>query len=468
MADALLGEHLELQCADCGITIRCGAEYLADERHVVCPNCGFAGNVLQGNERRRGDRVWIDRSARARSPQRWDAVALISADDPDRLEVKRVVGLPGEWVELKNGDVWVNGRPAAKTISQFRQLAIRVHDDRFRPADPQLPHRWRDAAPATANLSAGNLSAGNLSAGNLSAGNLSDGNLSNGNERHGLGDTSKPAASIWQPTMDGYRHVPATHASAQQLATTGRWQWLAYQQWPCMPNPFPPRNRTQSGNVLDHYGYNQARSRGTLNAVEDLRLSFRLLPCSAGQLGLRLRAAGHLYEVHWSPATRRVRLLQDGSEVRSVPAPVVHRSVPALVEWAHWDSQVALAVDGRLIVLYREAVNGKGGMHSDRAGGDRPTVELQIGTTADAVVEIDQLMVDRDLVYLNRLGMPQAWSPARRLGAGEYLVLGDNVPLSRDSRHWRSPFLPRRAILGTVLGPRLRVDKTEKTISSGY
>jgi hypothetical protein len=37
------------------------------------------------------------------------------------------------------------------------------------------------------------------------------------------------------------------------------------------------------------------------------------------------------------------------------------------------------------------------------------------------------------------------------LGAAEYFVLGDNVPLSEDSRHWTEPGLPRKLLLGKVL-----------------
>ncbi|MEQ8849324.1 signal peptidase I [Botrimarina sp.] len=56
-----------------------------------------------------GQRVLVRRWA---TPRRWDVVVIRSPEDPRRLLVKRVVGLPGERVALRAGDVWVDGHPA--------------------------------------------------------------------------------------------------------------------------------------------------------------------------------------------------------------------------------------------------------------------------------------------------------------------------------------------------------------------
>ena len=44
-------------------------------------------------------------------PQRWDVVVVRSPTNARRLLVKRVVGLPGERIALRDGAVWIDGEP---------------------------------------------------------------------------------------------------------------------------------------------------------------------------------------------------------------------------------------------------------------------------------------------------------------------------------------------------------------------
>ena len=55
-------------------------------------------------------------------PQRGDVVVFEAPDDPDTLYVKRVIGVGGDTVEVKDGDVLVNGQvqdePYIKEITE--------------------------------------------------------------------------------------------------------------------------------------------------------------------------------------------------------------------------------------------------------------------------------------------------------------------------------------------------------------
>ena len=84
------------------------------------------------------------RRSGARAPRRWEAVALRCPSAAGLMVVKRVVGLPGEEVEVRNGDVYINGRIARKDLAQQRELAILVHDAGYQPTfKPAPPPRWR-------------------------------------------------------------------------------------------------------------------------------------------------------------------------------------------------------------------------------------------------------------------------------------------------------------------------------------
>jgi signal peptidase I len=71
----------------------------------------------------------IDRTAWGwREPRRWEPVVFRSPDDGE-LTVKRVVGLPGETIQLRAGDVWVDGVVATKSLAEMRNLRQLIHEE---------------------------------------------------------------------------------------------------------------------------------------------------------------------------------------------------------------------------------------------------------------------------------------------------------------------------------------------------
>lgn len=137
MAPTLLGTHRQWQCVDCGQPFACDLESLpATGASAVCPNCGAANDPARGADVA-GDRVLVDRSAFLwRTPRRWETVAFRSPENPDVLCIKRVVGLPGEVVDIVAGDVLVNGAVASKSLAAQRAMAVAV-------SGPHATDRWR-------------------------------------------------------------------------------------------------------------------------------------------------------------------------------------------------------------------------------------------------------------------------------------------------------------------------------------
>ena len=132
MAPALLGAHRQVTCTDCGFAFAVGEESLPADRQAICPNCG-AGTDLTDTTPQSGQRLFVDRAAYAgHEPRRWDVVVLHAPDESATLSVKRVVGLPGETVEIVDGDVYIDGLPARSTLEQVLAVAVPVDDDRCR------------------------------------------------------------------------------------------------------------------------------------------------------------------------------------------------------------------------------------------------------------------------------------------------------------------------------------------------
>jgi hypothetical protein len=74
---------------------------------------------------------------------------------------------------------------------------------------------------------------------------------------------------------------------------------------------------------------------------------------------------------------------------------------------------------------------------------------LAIGA-AGAGVEVTGLRVWRDAYYLDPQGLPRPWKMSAPQVKGEFALLGDNQPVSIDSRTWEAGWVGRRAILGLV------------------
>jgi signal peptidase I len=58
-------------------------------------------------------------------PRRWDLIIFHPPEDPSTLYVKRLVGLPGEKLEIRDGAVWVDGKKLEppESIAKIRYSA---------------------------------------------------------------------------------------------------------------------------------------------------------------------------------------------------------------------------------------------------------------------------------------------------------------------------------------------------------
>ena len=77
--------------------------------HVIVVNAVVPSGSME-NTIMTGDRVVANRLAYLfGEPQRFDIVVFPYPDNPSELFIKRIIGLPGETVEIKDGNVFIDG-----------------------------------------------------------------------------------------------------------------------------------------------------------------------------------------------------------------------------------------------------------------------------------------------------------------------------------------------------------------------
>ena len=394
MAGTLLGRHRPVVCRDCRFPFDCGADgiELATGR-AVCPNCGSPHNTLDDVPDLPGDRVLIDRTAFfPRPPRRWEPVAFRLPQAAQKVAVKRVVGLPGETVQIVDGDVHIDGQIARKSLAQQQALAVLVHDQRFR-ADG-LPSRWQTAGG-------------------------------------------------WRAEGDGFTHQPKV-----QKPTTDEsdFAWLTYRHWRRVPGV---PDQVVDDDVHDDHGYNQTLPRSDSGQVaRDLGLRCRIRAAGAGQVSLLASDGRAVFQVILDPLTGQARLLADGREVATAAWPAARLSSPTNVEMWLSDHQFLLAPDGEL--LFPAQPYDPPGERASLPVGVPRGIPLAIGARGDAVA-VDELQVLRDACYTRPVVAGRTWGLDEPyvLAVNEYFVLGDNSEISEDSRLWeQGPAMPGELLLG--------------------
>lgn len=396
MAPTLRGAHYHVTCDDCGGEFDCDAHRAPSSNEAVCPYCAYAHNKLDPQQAKLGDQVLVDHWVYLLGrPQRGDIVAFTHVDDDSERVVKRIVGMPGEKISIRRGDVYVDDQPSQKSLHQLRKQAILVHDNsRALEKTKDTPARWQPAHEE-----------------------------SNWSERdHAfIYNGRRPPGDV----PDGKMHF----------------DWLSFRNWRGSENP---RYRTTPSPILDNDSYNQGENRpGELNDACDVLLTCRASTAKYGCLVFAAVDGEDRFEVHMCHDIQKLITYQNGQEINVTLLPHRRYDEPIDIEFALCDQRVLFGMDGRE-VLKQPYVRT-----NPEAKQQEP--QIQIGG-AGARIRISQAKVWRDIYYLPP-AEPKDGRDDGVVPPHAYYVLGDNPPVSMDSREWPHAEVKLANIRGKVVNP---------------
>lgn len=399
MAPTYCGECTVLTCPDCSKDLK--VALLGEGARLTCWQCGFPITTSSDTlHYLPGEKVSLIPLHEDADYQRNDVVVIeddASNDATPSRQIKRIVALPGETWGTAAGDVVINGEVLQKSLSELREVAIEVYDSQHRPTKSTvLRPRWTSRSQNAALA----------------------------------GETG------WQ--LSASPNLAAVYGKED----SSNWQWLDYHHWRCTTNPLP---RDEDSPLLDNDSYNSQLSR-ELNPVTDLLLEVSLVHSNDASFALQLSDPSDNFVARIDVANGTAQLFKSDVEIaagklqdrKPLPPP------EQLFHFTFCDRQVILAIDGNLILtapwnkpLLATFVENP------------PLPKIAIGASHGSMT-IKRVRLLRDLYHLGPRGQATPWQSPAPLAAGTYAVLGDNSPVSIDSRHFAPDGIARRQITHRV------------------
>jgi len=413
MADTLKGAHFRLRCSQCGYKYDYNFQpnappYRMPDNYVPrtdvpvgpdeprCPSCGYylqvrqrmtvgGYNVWAGEKRQvtKGDRIFVLKCIyQFTDPKRWDVVVFKNPTEPKINYIKRMIAMPGETVEIIDGDVYIDGLIARKPAKVQQELWMCVYDNDYQPVNPD-DKRF-------------------------------NGHLLRQPFRNRRG-------SEWN--LDGRNQTQFSLDDA-----TGKTHAIVYD--------------TNIGNDFKTtYAYDDSRFYPTMPICSDLMIRFYVAPDSRGIVGASLSKYGIRYE-GWVDLTGAMVIERitgrEREELTRLRINAVDIDEPILFRFANVDHQLILEFGTEMLKFDL----GRG--HGD-AGLRRTDTMPEAAIFGAGKLVLWHIGIFRDIHYLVSMGSNHrnifraGEGDAFELGADEFFVLGDNSPASKDSRLWDKP-----------------------------
>ena len=438
MAPTLVGYHRPATCPHCqyGFTrgsvpaavrsTHADASTTADtlSEPARCPNCGT--HFVTQQPRTEGDQLLVLKHAYdQRLPRRWEVVVFRNPSDPTEAYIKRVAGRPGETIAIRGGDVYADGQLCRKDFETQHAMRLPVADANHPALTPtrwQCEPRWQRTAGTFTH----------------------DGPASAIRYRHaarsGGRHTTQVAIANW-PTAtppdaprlvyeDGVLHclgVLPEDVRDRLLAMSAEESFHTAIRDLAM--------RSQVGYITDATGYNSPGLRES--QVRDLMWSGRVELAAGSRVDINLLYGRQPFVLTLTPSALSLSTLGSQgepmlleSQARSLATHEVCLSV--------FDRQLTVALDGEPVW---QPVPFEATPLTQKASRKPLTI------TASGRVVLSDVALWRD-VYVTPPDVPEATVV---LGPEDLFMLGDNSPVSVDSRRWPVAAIPRRSLIGKPL-----------------
>lgn len=487
MAPALLGYHKRVVCPTCEFPFAHGVAFdgshdsqdmdsrlVGDGESAICPNCGESRIDISKVPRNHGDQLLVFKPLfDFRPPRRFEVAVFHNPNHPAQAYVKRIVGLPGESIQIQEGDLFANGEICRKTLAFQRAMRIPVLTAAHTPHHirPETPH-WDTGSGWRASRATGTFefapppqsptptTSAKTNPASAPSAHTSEPawNWLTFVDRHPASDKAIATAAVshlplgfslpsegidtpvaFLPDIEDAAKGTLIVEGPLSIAWEDRLRDLsASREFQTAIDRLAHVSRNPG--VTDTYGYNDRRELGR-NHVDDLMIATRLRLADSAQLTLEMGDWHQRFQFRLDAAGRTVSLwrLDSDEPLHSVPMPAaLLTGESVLVEMSVMDRQVLVAINGvEPFPPWRYEPNPTS---------THPPALPRIAAR-DGTVNIDELNLYRDVYYTPGYRRNGIHAPYR-LGSKEYFVLGDNSPVSLDSRSWNDPAVPANLLVG--------------------
>jgi signal peptidase I len=464
MAPTLLGYHHRVVCPECGLLFARG-DFQGDHPHssdtaladfdlgtiaplpTRCPSCGCDHMSVSEVPRTEGDQLLVQKHAyEFRDPRRWEVIVFRNSEDPRQAYVKRVTGLPEETISIHQGEVLANGILCRKPYRVQDSLKILVSDyaNRIPEGDPDRQSVWQaENAGSGWHLHPGHLIFDGLAAEH----SLRSDWLA---YRHWQAAPQDQVTAVqlagWPNGLplpeasDSLRYQEGLLQCQGTLTDRQRRDWLARSSDPRFQAAVEKLfEESHLSPIVDAYGYNPSDV-PAINLQDEFFLSVTLDQVrGTGQFEIHLTDGENDFRALLNFGQKRLQILRndDPVPIRDVEFQFA-QDEPLTIDFSLFDDQVVLAIN------HVEQVESYPYERDDTPHAvTRPARVSARGLS----FTVSSLQLFRDVHYTQKPDAPDEY----HLGRDQFFVLGDNSPVSVDSRVWDDPAVSRSALIGKPL-----------------